>query len=111
MPTKPKRFQPPGKTIKAEQRKRYDQQRGTRQERGYDDEWYKVTRPRILLRDLYQCQQCGRFVGMKKRDAHVDHIKAKAEGGSDEDSNLQTLCESCHSRKTVRQDGGYGRKR
>jgi 5-methylcytosine-specific restriction endonuclease McrA len=32
--------------------------------------------------------------------AHVDHIKPLEEGGTDAAENLQTLCESCHGRKT-----------
>ena len=51
----------------------------------------------MLLRDGYQCQVCGAVVSGKR--AHVDHIVAKASGGSDEVSNLQTLCVKCHSKK------------
>ena len=39
----------------------------------------------------------------------VDHIVSRAAGGGDEDSNLQSLCASCHSRKTMLFDGGCGR--
>lgn len=39
----------------------------------------------------------------------VDHIKPLADGGTNEITNLQTLCRSCHSRKTVKQDGGFGK--
>jgi 5-methylcytosine-specific restriction protein A len=43
---------------------------------------------------------------------HVDHKVALAAGGEKYDEgNLQGLCHSCHSRKTVACDGGgFGRK-
>ena len=40
---------------------------------------------------------------------HVAHILPLARGGTDDEENLQTLCASCHSRKTVKYDGGFGR--
>lgn len=30
----------------------------------------------------------------------VDHIVPKAEGGTDEDENLQAICKRCHKLKT-----------
>lgn len=39
----------------------------------------------------------------------VDHVD-----GNDRDSspsNLQSLCTSCHSRKTARENGGFGNRR
>ncbi|ELV2160624.1 HNH endonuclease [Escherichia coli] len=33
----------------------------------------------------------------------VDHIIPKAHGGSDADSNLQSLCWPCHKAKTARE--------
>ena len=33
---------------------------------------------------------------------HVDHIKRKRDGGTDDWDNLQGLCHSCHSMKTAR---------
>lgn len=36
----------------------------------------------------------------------VDHIKPLAHGGTDDDSNVQVLCEPCHRTKTAR-DMGY----
>lgn len=50
----------------------------------------------MLLRDNYQCQVCRAVVHGKR--AHVDHIVPKAKGGSDEVTNLRTLCVSCHSK-------------
>jgi 5-methylcytosine-specific restriction endonuclease McrA len=32
-------------------------------------------------------------------------------GGTDDWSNLRPLCHRCHSRKTVLNDGGFGRPR
>ena len=58
--------------------------------------WRRI-RDRILLRDRYTCQHCGR-VG---EDNEVDHIVNVAQGGTDDDSNLQTLCPDCHKVKTA----------
>lgn len=46
------------------------------------------------------------------REAHVDHVVPKSAGGSDLMDNLRTLCRSCHSRKTVREEqgGGFNKK-
>lgn len=60
-----------------------------------------------LTRDLFKCQTCGVLV-MGKGEAHVDHIVPKVDGGTDDMENLQTLCRSCHSRKTALEDGGFG---
>ena len=76
-------------------------------------------RARILSRDLHACQCRGQY-GCDHHDAgtrclaglsfflfrvpyvslEVDHIIAEADGGSDDDSNLQTLCNQCHEAKT-----------
>lgn len=76
--------------------------RGTAATRGYDRAWRKL-RERILARDPV-CRSCD-----KRPSSEVDHIVPKAEGGSDHPDNLQGLCKSCHSRKTVQEDGGLGR--
>ncbi len=93
---------PPGRSASA------DDQRPTAARRGYDQAW-RNKRHKVLARDGFTCQAegCGRIV-MGKGEPHIDHIIAKAKGGSDDMDNLQTLCASCHSRKTVREDGGFG---
>ncbi|WBM34138.1 HNH endonuclease [Pseudomonas sp. NY11382] len=58
--------------------------------------WRRI-RERILLRDQYTCCGCG----VVTQDLEVDHIINVAEGGSDEDSNLQSLCVPCHQAKTA----------
>jgi 5-methylcytosine-specific restriction protein A len=59
---------------------------------------WKARRVRILVRDSYRCRVCRRVV--YGRAAHVDHIKPLEEGGTDDDENLQVLCESDHGAKT-----------
>jgi 5-methylcytosine-specific restriction enzyme A len=76
-----------------------DRQRGSRHERGYGSAWDK-TRARILRRDAGICQACLKD-GHVHRGTEVDHKVPKAEGGSEDDDNLQTICASAHRAKTV----------
>ncbi len=111
MPFKPKAFRPAGVPTPQENRKQRDQQRGTASARGYTQLRWEVIRKRVALRDLYVCQACGADVGEMKGDFVCDHIVARKRGeafdplGVDRDENLQTLCFSCHSRKTRREAG------
>lgn len=59
--------------------------------------WLKL-RFRILKRDDYRCQLCGRTArdGVK---LEVDHKLARAKHGSDESTNLWTLCFQCNRGK------------
>jgi 5-methylcytosine-specific restriction endonuclease McrA len=52
-------------------------------------------RAAVLRRDGYRCVMCS---ATDQLDA--DHIVAVALGGTDELSNLQTLCKRCHRKKT-----------
>ena len=89
----------------AHQREAYRQQdarRGSRQARGSGRAWDRL-RLLILDRDQWLCQAC------RRRDAcEVDHIVAKADGGSDAPSNLQSLCSDCHGLKTGREEAARG---
>lgn len=46
----------------------------------------------VLWRDGYTCQQCKKKNGI----LNVHHIVFRSNGGSDDESNLITLCEDCH---------------
>ena len=72
-----------------------------RHQRGYGTAWDK-RRERVLKRDNYLCQECLRH-GIVTTAKSVDHIKAKAHGGTDDDINLESLCWPCHRTKTARE--------
>ena len=57
-------------------------------------------RERVLVRDLYTCKHCKTLV-IGKGQAHVDHIDSNTANNAMD--NLQTLCISCHGRKTQRE--------
>ncbi|WP_213778866.1 HNH endonuclease [Caballeronia sp. dw_276] len=76
-----------------------DEHRGSRHERGYGSYWTRL-RTRILTRDCGLCQPCLREQRVTKGDA-VDHIVSRAEGGSDDENNLQAICKPCHAAKTA----------
>lgn len=75
------------------------ERRGTAAERGYGAEWQRL-RKRILKRDNWLCRSC-REVGIVKSATNVDHITPRAEGGTEDENNLQSLCKDCHDMKTL----------
>lgn len=55
---------------------------------------FENTRAMVLCRDNYTCHYCkGRH-----KDSHLEvhHIMFRSQGGSDDESNLVTLCHTCH---------------
>ncbi|MEW8230368.1 MAG: HNH endonuclease signature motif containing protein [Candidatus Thiodiazotropha endolucinida] len=81
-----------------------DRTRGNRHERGYGNAWEKL-RQEILERDHFLCQPCLRK-GQTTVARQVDHIRPKADGGTDDTDNLQSICISCHKAKTARERKG-----
>jgi len=61
------------------------------------DGWLAI-RFRILKRDGYRCQLCGRNAqdGIK---LEVDHKYPRSKGGTDDESNLWVLCFDCNRGK------------
>lgn len=49
----------------------------------------------VLRRDGFRCRQCG--VRCHRHDADVHHLIPRSMGGSDDPSNLITLCDGCHA--------------
>lgn len=97
MPTRPKAHRPPRPAGATDGR-------ASSTARGYGGSWPRLRR--LILARSPVCQHCQRLPSVD-----VDHIVPIAQGGTYGEDNLEALCHSCHSRKTVRQDGGFGRKR
>ena len=57
-----------------------------------------------VLREEPRCRECGRTA------VTVDHIRARAFGGSEDRLNLRSLCAACHARKSSH-EGHEGAKR
>jgi hypothetical protein len=56
----------------------------------------------VLARDKWKCLSCGRSAREDGVLLEVDHIIPRSKGGSDEMSNLQTLCKKCNLGKSNR---------
>ena len=62
----------------------------------YPSNWSSIRR-KVYQRDGYVCQNCGTKGGPKgNAELHAHHIVPLSDGGSNETSNLQTLCKDCH---------------
>lgn len=96
MPQLARRHEVPGAADK------YGQGRGGRP--------WRRKRERILMRDGHLCQPC-RASGFVTLANQVDHIVPQAEGGSDDDANLQAICGPCHAAKTKAEAGRGARRR
>lgn len=65
----------------------------------YGAKWRGIRRRFLACNPL--CVVCGRTA------TEVDHVDGDATHNST--LNYQALCKSCHSTKTVRENGGFGR--
>jgi 5-methylcytosine-specific restriction enzyme A len=86
---------------------RHQSERGSAWTRGYNTTWFKV-RAAALERDGYICVICAKS-GFVEAATEVDHIvpfSGKNDANRTRLSNLQSLCESCHSRKTASENFG-----
>ena len=77
--------------------------------RGYGRPWRR--RRDQVLGERPLCEGDCKAAGRVTPATDVDHVVSRAAGGDDSDANLRPLCKPCHSRKTVRTDGGLGHAR
>jgi len=82
----------------------YDKRRYIDTKNTYNNAAWRRTRERILRRASYYCAICEEYAG---KSAHCDHVIPKLQGGDDSDKNLQCLCPTCHSIKTLK-EGRHG---
>lgn len=78
---------------------KWQHSRGSAASRGYGSRWQRL-RKVALKRDGELCVLCL-INGRVSKATHVDHITAKANGGTDSQDNLQSLCADCHKTKTA----------
>lgn len=78
--------------------------------RGYDRAWQHLRLSHLAKHPL--CVACA-TQGLTVEATEVDHVTPHC-GDRHllyDPKNLQSLCKPCHSAKTVREDGGFGRER
>jgi 5-methylcytosine-specific restriction protein A len=76
--------------------------------RGYDRRWEKIRAAVLAEQPLcFSCEEQGWIA----EATEVDHVIPLSRGGTHDRNNLRPMCRSCHSRKTAREDGGFGRGR
>lgn len=75
------------------------------------DLWIKKLRPEQLAREPF-CRSCAKHGG-RVRATDVDHIQDHKGSWSlfSDPENLQSLCHSCHSRKTLADQRRFARKK
>ena len=105
MPTLPK-------THRAYSRREQEQGWASRQadyRKWYASSTWRALRRIVLQRDAGLCRACGVAAG---ESAHIDHIEPHRGDWTRFTTveNLQVLCESCHSRKTVAEGNGVIKK-
>lgn len=59
----------------------------------------KELRRKIMVRDHYTCQICGKYMP-DEVGLHIDHIIPVSKGGKTVPSNLQVLCSKCNGNKS-----------
>lgn len=66
--------------------------------RGYGAQWAKLREAKLRANPM--CE-----TGCGAPATQVDHIRSKAEGGTNDDTNLRSLCSACHKQKTSSEAG------
>ncbi len=76
--------------------RKHNRNRGTTTSRGYGHTWQQASQQ--CIRNQPWCTSCS-HPGSPTNPLTADHITPKSAGGTDQQSNLQTLCRKCNSQK------------
>ena len=92
------------------------EQRQASSKRGYGAPWRRLRAE--VMTDIaieqgwpYPCCEYCLNDGEHVHATDLDHKVSKRRGGTDDRDNLQALCHSCHSKKTAKEDEGFGNRR
>jgi 5-methylcytosine-specific restriction protein A len=109
MPTAPRVFRPAHWRPHVERPRTYDDRRGNSAQRGYGSKWRKARATHLEGEPL--CRHCMAR-GKTTAATEVDHITPHRGDWSLfwDRLNWQSLCKACHSRKTAKENGGYGNR-
>ena len=77
--------------------------------RGYGWDWKINVRDPYIKAHPWCTDPYGFHTGVEVRATLIDHIIPKMQGGTDEWSNLQSLCSKCHQTKRFRDGSVRGR--
>lgn len=105
MPTRPPIHRPRASRAKHAPKQAPQTNRQATRALHTDSKAWRRIRERVLVRDMYQCAHCQKF------GDQVDHKDGDSGHNPEDGSNWQTLCRSCHSRKTAKEQGGFGNGR
>ena len=110
MPTRPPTF----RLVPKAQTEKSWASRQTIRHAAYHSSAWRALRGQVLIRDCYLCQECKRQGRLTACGAYaqVHHI-VSATTEDDvlcDESNLETLCASCHSRLTAGEESAFGKE-
>jgi 5-methylcytosine-specific restriction protein A len=69
----------------------------------YGSGYWKRRSEAVRVRDKRRCQECLRNGDPTVYGINVDHKIPRRQGGTDDDENLECLCDTCHARKSRRE--------
>jgi 5-methylcytosine-specific restriction protein A len=70
--------------------------------------WREIREAQLCREPL--CRECTK-AGRVTAATVCDHVDGNANNNPADGSNYQSLCKTCHSAKTAREDGGFGNVR